>query len=198
MRNKKIAIYFGMAVLSLSAAGCGSAGAGSDAAAVESVNFDAFAKQESGAADDRVQQSSDGTAANHQQSGGENRDTQQNNDEEQSIHPDSDAESVTELDGSVKNIGNNNVVINKVFHLSATTAVSYEGIDEQVLITVYFSDDTEMEVWRVRNGGVNGDADIVKGSGTFSDIKENSSIRMTGSYVGSDFYAKTVIIYEFL
>ena len=103
-----------------------------------------------------------------------------------------------ELDGDIESIGDNSVVINEVFHPSEDVAVSYENVEEKVLITVYFSEETKFEVWTIKNGGVNGDADAEKRQGAFSDLKQNTYISMTGSYSGNDFYAKQVIIHYYI
>ena len=102
------------------------------------------------------------------------------------------------LDGDIESIGDNSVVINEVFHPSDNVSVSYENVEEKVLITVYFSEETEFEVWTIKNGGVNGDADTEKRQGTFSDLKQDTYISMTGSYSGNDFYAKQVIIHYYI
>lgn len=103
-----------------------------------------------------------------------------------------------ELDGDIESIGDNCVVINKVFHPSENVAVSYGEAEEKVLITVYFSEETKFEVWTIKNGGVNGDADTEKRQGAFSDLKQDTYIRITGSYSGNDFYAKQVIIHYYI
>lgn len=66
------------------------------------------------------------------------------------------------------------------------------------LITVYFTTETEFEVWTVKNSGVNGDSDIEKQQGAFSDLKVQASVELTGNYDRNDFYAKHVIIYNFV
>ena len=103
-----------------------------------------------------------------------------------------------ELDGDIESIGDNRVVINEVFHPSENVAVSYGEAEEKVLITAYFSEETKFEVWTIKNGGVNGDADIEKRQGTFSDLKQDTYISMTGSYSGNDFHAKQVIIHYYI
>ncbi len=99
----------------------------------------------------------------------------------------------SKLDGSIESIGDNSVTISKTLHPSENLAVS-----SNELVTVYFSEETEFEVWTVKNGGVNGDADTEKQQGAFYDLNLGASIRMTGSYDGSDFNANYVIIYNFV
>ena len=120
--------------------------------------------------------------------------------EKNSSNIQTDEESANEdsiLDGSIVSIENNGITINKTYNLSSTTAFEYVGNDEE-FVTVYFSEETNYEVWSVKNSGVNGDSDIDKREGTFSDLKEQLSVNMTGFYEGDDFYAKQVIIYNFV
>ena len=111
---------------------------------------------------------------------------------------DAQMQSDIKLDGDIESIGDNSVVINEVFHPSDNVSVSYENTEEKVLITVYFSKETKFEIWTVKNGGVNGDADIEKRQGTFSDLKQDTYVSLTGSYSGNDFYAKQVIIHYYI
>lgn len=124
-------------------------------------------------------------------------DAQSQTDSSQSQTDNNNTQSDSELDGSIESIGDNSVVINKTFYPSANTAVSY-GDSEKVLVAVYFSEETEFEVWTVKNGGVNGDDDAEKRQGAFSDLKQDANINMTGNYNGNDFHAKKVIIYNFV
>ena len=170
MKNKRIAAYLCM-VLLLTATSCGSSEADSNNPTVDTINFNDEINKE------------------------ENTVLQSDNIQQQAEHAQAQLDS--ELEGSIESIGNNSVVINKTFNLSENMAVSY-GDSEKVLITVYFSEETEYEVWTVKNGGINGDSDIEKQQGTFSDLKEQVSIKLTGSYEGNDFHAKRVIIYQFV
>ena len=170
MRNSKKTAYLCMAVL-LMATGCGDSGTDSGASSVETIDF------------------SDEENANEESIN------------EESTHMQSDdvqSQSDTELDGNIESIADNSVVINKVFHPTANTAVSYADDSEKVLVTVYFSDETEFEVWTVKNSGVNGDADTEKRQGAFSDLKQDVHINVTGSYEGNDFHAKHVIILNYV
>lgn len=172
MRNSKKAAYLCMAAL-LMATGCGDSDIDSDVSAVETINFN-----------DAIDTGADEESIN-----------------EESAHMQSDdaqSQSDAELDGNIESIADNSVIINKVFHPSANTAVSYTDDSEKVLVTAYFSEETEFEVWTVKNSGVNGDVDTEKRQGAFSDLKQDVHINMTGSYEGNDFHAKHVIIYNYV
>ncbi|MDE7204687.1 MAG: hypothetical protein K2O91_22930 [Lachnospiraceae bacterium] len=123
--------------------------------------------------------------------------TQSQADSSQSQTDNAQLQSNSELDGNIESIGDNRVVINKTFHPSENTAVSY-GDSGKVLVTVYFSEETEFEVWTVKNDGVNGDTDIEKRQGAFSDLEQGANINMTGNHDENDFHAKHVIIYNYV
>jgi len=128
-----------------------------------------------------------------------NDDSQQSNNQDLAQQSNNEqSQSASELDGNIESIGDNSVVINKIFHTSTNTSISYWGDSEKVLVTVYFSEETEFEVWTVKNGGVNGDSDIEKQKGAFSDLNQGAVLNMTGNYDGNDFHANHVIIYNFV
>lgn len=208
MKNK-IAAYLCMGLSLCITAGCSNSNADSEVQTVDTSNFNDVidtnteennSNTQSHEENADNQQNSD-EKSNHQGSNGESPDNQQNNDEDfvqesNSSQPQSDSE----LEGSIESIENNSVVINKIFHeLIADGDIAYElAGNEEVLITVYFSEETEFEVRTIKNGGVNGDDDIEKRQGAFSDLKLGATIKMTGSYDGDDFHAKYVIIYNFI
>lgn len=111
-----------------------------------------------------------------------------------------------ELEGYVKSIGESNVIVSKIFtntneEEGAESAVVLVGTpEEEVLITVNFSEDVKFEIRTVKNGGVNGDADVTITEGSFSDLKQESILHMTGYYVTpeQEFMAEHVFIYEFV
>lgn len=115
-------------------------------------------------------------------------------------------ESETELEGSVKSVGENSIVISKIHQYvdensgngAAKIAVNYVGGGDSELITVYFSENTRFVVRTVKNGGVNGDSDVEDRDGTVSDVQEGNTINMTGGYEGEDFRAEQIIIYRFV
>lgn len=171
MRNKRVAACLCAGLLLLVIIGCGKSSEHLNVPKVDVVKVD------------NVTDTSAEENSNHQ-----------NSDEESSSHSNNE-DLVSELDGDIESIGDNSIVINEVFHPSENVSVSYENVEEKVLITVYFSEETKFEVWTIKNGGVNGDADTEKRQGTFSDLKQDTYISMTGSYSGNDFYAKQVIIH---
>ena len=195
MRNSKKAAYLCMAVL-LMATGCGDSGTDSDVSSAETIDFSDAVDT---GAEDSENQNVRGSVDDQQASDEKNANEESIN--EENTHMQSDdvqSQSDTELDGNIESIADNSVVINKVFHPTANTAVSYADDSEKVLITVYFSDETEFEVWTVKNSGVNGDADTEKRQGAFSDLKQDVHINVTGSYEGKDFYANHIIIYNYV
>ena len=172
MRNKRVTANFCAGLLLVMIVGCGKSETHLDVPNVEVIEVDNV------------------TDTNAEENMGQsNREESTNNAQMQSD---------IELDGDIESIGDNSVVINEVFHPSDNVSVSYENVEEKVLITAYFSEETKFEVWTVKNGGVNGDADTEKRQGTFSDLKQDTYISMTGSYSGNDFYAKQVIIYYYI
>lgn len=166
--------------------GCGNSNVDSDATTVNSIDF----YEENGGNQENnnenlVQQS------NSIQS--QSDDVQLQSDSNTSQADDAKPQADSKLDGSIESIGDNGVTISKILHPSENLAVS-----SNELVTVYFSEETEFEVWTVQNGGVNGDADTEKQQGAFSDLNLGANIRMTGSYDGSVFNANYVIIYNFV
>lgn len=182
MRNKKIATYLCTGLLMLMAAGCVNSNEDSDVTIVDSIDFNNTNTKEN---------------SSNYQSDKDNDDSRQDSSPSQAEADNEQLASDSKLDGSIESIGDNSVVINKTFYPSENEAVSYEG-SEKALVTVYFSEETEFEVWTVKNGGMNGDTAAEKRQGTFSDLKLDANINMTGSYDGNDFSAKFVIIYNFV
>ncbi len=164
-------------------AGCGNADADLDVPTVDVVDLnDANTEEDYVQQSDSIKSQAD--------------DAQSQPDASRSQPDDAQSQSDLQLDGNIESIGNNSVTINKTFHPSANESVTDTA--DKVLVTVYFSEETEFEIWTVKNGGVNGDADTEKQTGAFSDLKPDASINMTGSYDGDDFYATHVSIYNFL
>ncbi len=200
MRIKKAAAYLCTYLLLFMAAGCGNADADLDAPTVDVVDFndenDADTKEDNVQQPDSIQSQVDDAPSQPDAGPSKPDDTQPQPDAGPSQTDDMQPQSDLQLDGTIESIGNSSVTINKTFHPSANESVSY-AVDK-VLVTVYFSEETEFEIWTVKNGGVNGDADTEKQKGAFSDLKPDASINMTGSYDGDDFYATHVIIYNFV
>lgn len=120
----------------------------------------------------------------------------ENADSSQTNQAQEDRKEAAEWEGVVESIGENSIVAAKIAVESSEIAVYAADSDEKV--TVYFSAETTYEVKTVKNGGVNGSADTDLQQGSFSDIKEQSTINLTGSYQGDDFYATHVVIYRFV
>ncbi len=189
MRNKRVTACLCASLLFMTA-GCGKADEHLDAPKVDVVKVNNV------------------TDVNAEEKNTENVDNQQENTNNQSDNSVEDSgsqqpnntqvQSDVELDGDIESIGDNCVIINKVFQPSENVSVSYGDAEEKVLITVYFSEETKFEVWTIKNGGVNGDTDTEKRQGAFSDLKQDTYISMTGSYSGDDFYANQVIIYYYI
>lgn len=217
MRHKKITTFLCTGLLLLMTAGCGSTDADLDVPEVEVITLDdAFdvnktendSSQTNGEEISANDQSDNSTENdNNQQNNNENSVQQSNNTQPEEnpaqLQPDTpqkdntQLQSDSELDGTIESIGDNSVVINKTFYPSENEAVSYAASSE-TLITVYFSEETSFEVWNIKNSGINGDSDIDKQKGSFSDIKDQSSLNMTGHYEGEDFFASQVIIYHYI
>ncbi len=188
--RKKVAAYLCTGLLLLMTAGCGNSNAGQDAATADAINYsdtiDADT-EENNSSHQSDSQSSEESINN------QSDDSVENGDSSTSQADDAQLESDSELDGNIESIGDNSVTISKTLHPSENLAVS-----SNELVTVYFSEETEYEIRTVKNGGVNGDADVEKRQGAFSDLNLGASINMTGSYDGSDFNADYVIIYNFV
>ena len=208
MKNLKNATFLCIIMVLLMITGCGHSDIDSDVSTAGTINFhDVIDTDAEG--DTRINQDIKENADNPQDSDEKGNNEESVNDEsshdesanDESANKQSDyaqSQSDSELDGDIESIADNSVIINKIFHPSANTAVSYTEDSEKVLITVYFSEETEFEVWTVKNNGVNGDADTEKQQGAFSDLKQGVHINMTGSYEGDDFHANHVIIYNYV
>ncbi|MBD5472487.1 MAG: hypothetical protein HDR20_06200 [Lachnospiraceae bacterium] len=100
------------------------------------------------------------------------------------------------LSGKVKSIGENSVIISKIFvedgedGNSSIVIFPGEGGREEELVTVNFTDATEFHHWTIKSGG--GDIDM-RGS-SFSEIAVGSGLEMSGNYDGDTFIARKVII----
>lgn len=139
----------------------------------------------------------------------ENENTSINNSEEASMDDDAQGmETIAgteELEGSVESIGENSVVINKIFVTkyddgSQTAVEMVEVGTDGKMITVNFSENTVYELQTVRNKGVNGDSDVTSSEGSFSDISKGATLKLTGYYISQDkeFMADSVIMYNFI
>ncbi|MDE5930943.1 MAG: hypothetical protein K2H40_00450 [Lachnospiraceae bacterium] len=141
--------------------------------------------------DDQEEDAKEGTSETTAQISDENSDNARDSEQDEN-----------ELEGDVRSVGEDSMVVSKIFNYTeddASIAVSYaEGGSDETLITVYFSEDTEYIVRTVKNGGVNGDSDVEDRAGALTDIREGNTVLMNGSYEGEDFHAVQVIIYNFI
>ena len=103
------------------------------------------------------------------------------------------------LIGSVKSIGKNSLVIRQAFEEDKNVLVEPgEGSSDEVLISVNVSESTQYEVKTVKNSGINGDADVERREGSFSDLKEAVSVDISGYYEGETFWAEKISIMVFV
>lgn len=114
-------------------------------------------------------------------------------------------QSDTELDGSVKSIGEDSLVVSQSFTMPSENSEEgqlmvspAEGSEDEVLVTVHVSENTRYRIHTVKNGGVNGDADVEKIDAGFGDIREKSSITAHGCYQNNDFWADEIIIRRYV
>ena len=109
-----------------------------------------------------------------------------------------------QLDGNVRGIGDNGIVIIKVkteeledgVSLAIQPASGNETAEDYV--DVNFTDDTTFELHVVKNGGVNPDEDVTVKEASISDIVGDMSVTLEGYYDGEVFVAGKVVLYEFV
>ncbi|MDE7275694.1 MAG: hypothetical protein K2N98_02385 [Lachnospiraceae bacterium] len=211
MKAGKLAVLLGAFGLMCTMTGCTKAGEKAEGQENEVIRIEASA-DENAAQNESGQQSDDGK----QEQKDDQKEEEQKNDQKEDMKEETDSETMeqtpdessqsqdgNELNGSVRSVGEDSMVVSKVYTYTTEdgndVAVGYaEGGPDDELITVYFSEDTEYIVRTVKNGGVNGDSDVEDRSGTLSDIREGNSVLMNGSYEGEDFHAEQVIIYNFV
>ena len=96
----------------------------------------------------------------------------------------------------------NFVVVSKIFteevEDGGQVAVIFvgEGVEEEDLITVYFTESTTFKIRTVKNAG----EEVTEKEGAFSDIKEELTLEFKGKMdaKGEEFLADEVFIYEFI
>ncbi len=114
-------------------------------------------------------------------------------------HIDDIEKEMTTLIGSVKSIEKNSRVIRQAFEDGEDVLVEpAEGSPDETLVTVTISETTQYEVKTVKNSGVNGDSDIERREGSFSDLEENVSVNISGYYEGETFWAEKIFIMLFV
>lgn len=154
-----------------------------------------------------VEKIEDVQSENQNESAQEDKKSSENKEEvNKSEKSDNKSQATEILEGDIRSIGESGIVISQLFMEDSqgdeNAEIAYmpaEGSSDEVLITVNFTDSTKYEIRTVANGGVNGDADVTVTEGSFSDLKENSSVTLTGHYISEkEFQAELVSIYDFV
>ncbi len=108
------------------------------------------------------------------------------------------------LDGSVvsinpdeKSVEVNEIITEELDDGSSMAVELAEGGSSENNIKVRFTNDTIYTVRTVKNSGINPE-DSSNSTGSFSDIKEGSTLNMEGRYEGEEFLASSVLIYVFV
>lgn len=141
---------------------------------------------------------------NEQPQGGETADADK---QSENSEPDSGPENskTEQLDGNVRGIGDNGIVIIK----TRTEETEEEGVSLAIApapgnetaedyVDVNFADHVKFECRVVKNGGLNPEEDVTIKEASFSDIKDDMSVTLEGYYDGDVFIAEKVILYEFV
>lgn len=183
MRKKWIAAV-GLSVFMVTAgAGCGAKEQDSQVAAIEQEPLEDGSEEQNAETEEETEKES----ADRQQETGkpESGETEQ-------------------LDGNVRGIGDNGIVIIKVkteeledgVSLAIQPASGNETAEDYV--DVNFTDDTTFELHVVKNGGVNPDEDVTVKEASISDIVGDMSVTLEGYYDWEVFVAGKVVLYEFV
>ena len=115
-----------------------------------------------------------------------------------------EAQSLEKVTGNVKSIGDQDIVIRRSFEESSNgtdmdiLVAPAEGSADEELLTVLVLETTRYEVHTVKNGGVNGDADVEAREGSLADLKEKAAVNIWGNFEGENFLAQQVIIFYFV
>lgn len=115
-----------------------------------------------------------------------------------------EAQSLEKVTGNVKSIGDQDIVICRSFEESSNgtdmdiLVAPAEGSADEELLTVLVLETTRYEVHTVKNGGVNGDADVETREGSLADLKEKAVVNIWGNFEGENFLAQQVIIFYFV
>ncbi len=115
-----------------------------------------------------------------------------------------EAQSLEKVTGNVKSIGDQDIVIRRSFEESSNgtdmdiLVAPAEGSADEELLTVSVLETTRYEVHTVKNGGVNGDADVETREGSLADLKEKAAVNIWGNFEGENFLAQQVIIFYFV
>ena len=200
MKNKKWKVTLLGALLMLAvASGCGDldktltsapvGGAGEAEEESEGSGIDNNADKQAGQGD-KVEAENGSGSQDAERSG------QESQPEGEADNTDRDLET---LYGNVKSVEEGSFVVSQAFEEGENMLVSPgDGSEDETLVTVYVSENTQYEVETVKNGGVNGDADVEKSSGSFADLSEDVSVELAGYYEGEDFHAEHIFVMKFL
>ena len=115
-----------------------------------------------------------------------------------------EAQSLEKVTGNVKSIGDQDIVIRRSFEESSNgtdmdiLVAPAEGRADEELLTVLVLETTRYEVHTVKNGGVNGDADVETREGSLADLKEKAVVNIYGNFEGENLLAQQVIIFYFV
>ncbi len=104
------------------------------------------------------------------------------------------------LEGMVQKVEENSVVISRIFSGESEEDGLYyafspgEGSEEEELITVYVTDDTRYQYQTIKNGG----EDVTETEGSFTDIKKDLMVKVTGNMneTKDEMQAKEIVIIE--
>lgn len=104
--------------------------------------------------------------------------------------PEMESRDIVHLSGTVRGIGENSVVISRIFVEDSLVFIPEEGSPEEEFVTVKCTDSTVFRHWTIKGGG----ADIIMKEASFSDIVDRSELEMKGYFDGEDFVAEEIII----
>lgn len=174
--KRKYKMVTGLAIFALAAAtGCGNG----REQQVESVMFP------SGSAEEQNQSGETGSnVPESQESGG--TDVMGTRSEEEEM----ENRDIVNLSGTVRSIGENSVVISRIFLEDSLVFIPEEGSPEEEFVTVKCTETTVFKHWTIKGGG----ADILMKEASFSDIMDRSGLEMKGYFDGDDFVAEEIII----
>lgn len=200
--GKKFTVLICVA-LTLTITGCSEKSEDSDVMVEKIEDVQSEKQNESGQEDKKNSENNGDTETKEEDESEKNSENEEVNKSEKS---DNKSQATEILEGDIRSIGESGIVISQLFTEDSEgdeeAAIAYmpaEGSSDEVLITVNFTDSTKYEIKAVANGGVNGDADVTVTEASFSDLKESSSVVLTGHYISEkEFQAELVSIYDFI
>lgn len=200
--GKKFTVLICVA-LTLTITGCSEKSEDSDVMVEKIEDVQSENQNESGQEDKKNSENNGDTETKEEDESEKNSENEEVNKSEKS---DNKSQATEILEGDIRSIGESGIVISQLFTEDSEgdeeAAIAYmpaEGSSDEVLITVNFTDSTKYEIKTVANGGVNGDADVTMTKASFSDLKESSSVVLTGHYISEkEFQAELVSIYDFI